>query len=109
MLKVKLKLSHTVALLVRDCLYDAAEVKGKDHLEKMFANLWLEVYLKMEAKTLFLYEGEKKFSMSIAHGIALMKLLQKWNGNHLTNATVVDNFRYVTFQSIIASIDQQTA
>lgn len=102
MLKIKIRLSFQNFCLLRDVLMEAAEAHGDDHMQKLLADLWLQAYLKFHAKTLFVFKKEKKCSLTISQAIALMKLLQK-------KLNPDDNYRFVLFQEVIASIDQQTA
>lgn len=108
--KVKLKLNHTDATLVQDKLEDtlgaynygtSLAVNTEPHIKKMFSCLWLEVYLKLKAKTIFKYGKEKTYSLTAAQALALLKLLQ--------SVKPENEYTYATFTDIIATIDQKTA
>ena len=109
--KVKLILTYTIATLYQDRLENIYnEYSHNDpKVNKMFAAMWVRVYLKLKAKTSMKFEGEKKFSLDLEHAIAFEILLRQWIKTDEINPDERAAFRLNAFRSTADFIDQKTA
>ena len=110
--KLKLKLTHMDALLFVNRLEDTICIDGikqETKMQKLFAFLWLETFIKMKAKTTFVYQGAKSFSLSFPQAMAFEQLLQKWHKADEEKNDEATIYRRTLYLSTISFIDQKTA
>lgn len=110
--KVKIKLPYIDARHIAERLQDI--IGNYEHtdpkMNKMFACLWTFIYIKLAAKTMIQYSGDKSFTLTIAHAIALELLLHRWiKADQEKERDEMTDYRYNLYRYIATLIDQKTA
>jgi hypothetical protein len=77
--KIKIHLTHEDATVISNMLHDMTMAEAKKDLQAIqHSSLCMELYIGLLKKTFIKYNGEKKYTLTIAQSIALFLELGKW-------------------------------